>query len=441
MDRLYLPGQWRRLMLIASAGLAVCGIVAGADWPQWRGPSLNGSTSETNLPTQWSTTENLAWVAPLPGRSGATPIVSGDAIFLPSPDPEKNLHLLCIERKTGAVRWRRPMGGGDRYFGKNNMASPSAVTDGQVVVGMVGTGELAAFDFAGQDLWRRSLAREQGTLAVLFQYGSSPLLHAGRLYVQVLQRNPPTYGHVQDDKPGRESYLLCLEPATGKELWRHVRNTDAREEAMECYTTPMPLAGPQGAEIVVVGADAVTGHRPDTGQELWRYAGLNVKKIGGGRIVPSATVTPGLIFACGPKREKLVALRAGVRGALSEDHVAWTTAAYVPDVCTPLYYRDTLFVLDGDRQTLTAYDPPTGARRWQGRFPAREIFSASPTGADGRLYCLSEEGTVVVADAGAEFKILATIAMGEGPCHSSIAAAHGQLFIRTAKSLYCVGRR
>ena len=70
----------------------------------------------------------------------------------------------------------------------------------------------------------------------------------------------------------------------------------------------------------------------------------------------------------------------------------------------------------------------------------RDMFRASPAGADGKIYCLSENGTVVVRDAGKEFKILSAIRMGEAPVRSSMAVAHGELFIRTAQNLYCVGK-
>jgi outer membrane protein assembly factor BamB len=137
----------------------------------------------------------------------------------------------------------------------------------------------------------------------------------------------------------------------------------------------------------------------------------------------------------------LVALRAGGAGTVGEDQVAWRFTDQVPDVCTPLYYRDKLFVLDGDRQVLTCFQPATGEKLWQGKLGVREIFSASPTGADGRIYCLSESGTVVLLSAGNAFEILATIPMGEGPCASSIVAANSRLYLRTARTLYCIQNR
>ena len=359
----------------------------------------------------------------------------------PAPDEQKNLLLLCLDRKTGQVRWRKVVATGDRQMGRNNMASPSPVTDGKRVFSLFATGDLAAFDFSGQELWKRNLAKEYGRFANMWIYGSSPMLYGGKLYVQVLQRNPrpDDYTHASDDQPERESFLLCLDPQTGTNLWRHVRPTDAMSEAQEAYTTPIPYAGKEGAEILVVGGNYVTAHAPDTGAELWRCGGLNVRKEHYWRIVPSRG-------GGGRDDHRLRAeARSGSghqgRGQGPGDgrRISPGSSRSIPSDCvTPLVYQHRLFVLDGDHQVMTCLEPQTGAKKWQGNLGVQEIFRASPTGADGKIYCLSESGTVVVLDAGDEFKILATIRMGEAPVRSSIAVAHGELFIRTAKNLYCV---
>lgn len=408
------------------------------NWPQWRGPLFNGSTTETNLNTRWSKQKDLLWSTPLPGRSGATPVVWGDAVFVPSPDAQKNLQLLCLNRATGKVRWQRQVGAGDRVIGKNNMASCSAVTDGRRVYALFGTSDFAAFDFTGALVWQISLKQDFGAFADMFLYGASPLLFDNKLYVALLQRNPPTYGHAQDDQPERKSWLICLDPPSGKVLWRHERQTDAREEAMEAYTTPIPFAGANGIELIVVGADCVTAHRPSDGEEVWRYAGLNRKKNPGGRIVPSAVVSPGFVFAIGPKREQLVALHGGGSGLVGEEGVAWRTEQNIPDVPTPLCYQGRLFVLDGDRQTLTCFQPDNGRQLWQGRLGVREIFYASPTGADGKIYCFSEAGTLVTLSGGMTFEVLSSTTLGEGPCMSSVVISDGCLFLRTAENLHCL---
>src|ERR1700736_4310589 len=124
--------------------------VVAENWPQWRGPYFNGSTTETNLRSQWSKTENVAWCAPLPGYSGATPVIWDNSVFVSSPDEQKNLQLICLDRTTGQQRWQQKVANGDFEKGRNNAASPSPVTDGTRVFVMFATGDLAAFDFSGK---------------------------------------------------------------------------------------------------------------------------------------------------------------------------------------------------------------------------------------------------------------------------------------------------
>jgi outer membrane protein assembly factor BamB len=429
------------LILLTNLGLAGPRGLHAENWAQWRGPFFNGSTTETGLPTNWSKTDNIAWATPLPGRSGATPVVWGDSIFVSSPDTNRNLFLLCLARQDGHIRWQKQLATGDLEVGHNNLASPSPVTDGKTVYALYGTGDLAALDFTGQVLWARHLDKDFGKFSIMWLYGSSPLLAFGKLYVQVIQRNPSSYKHSKDDKPERESYLLCLDPKTGKDLWRQVRTTNAADESQESYATPIPFHHGNRDEILVAGGDCVTGHDPVTGKEFWRCFGLNPKGDHWRRLVPSPVTAEGFIYACGPKREPVLAIRAGGNGLITDTHIAWKHQESTPDVCTPLYYRGKLFVLDGDKHLLSCLDPKTGDKLWQGRVPAESVMRASLTGADGKLYCLDEAGNVFVLEAGTEFKLLNQIAMGEAPCRSSIAVSGGQLFIRTAKNLYCVGKK
>ena len=433
-----------RFITIA-AGLLFCSQLSSPadNWPQWRGPLFNGSTSEKNLPTLWSTSENVVWKTALPGSSGATPAIWGDHVFVSSPDAQKNLNLICLNRVDGTVRWQKQVAVGDKVIGRNNAASPSPVTDGKTVFVIFATGDLAAYDFSGKELWTRNIGKDFGKFANMWLYGSSPLLYKGKLYIQVLQREPipPDYTHAIDDKPHRESYLLCLDPKTGKDLWRHIRKTQAQMESNESYSTPIPFEGKNGTEILIVGGNCATGHDAKTGGENWRCDGLNAKDGQWMRTVPSPVTGAGMIFVCAPKKEPVFAIKSGGKGNITATHVAWKFDEYPSDCVTPLFYQDKLYVLDGDKQMVTCLDPKTGEKKWQGNLGVRDIFRGSPTGADGKIYCISERGTVVVLEAGKEFKILSTIPMSEEPCRASIAASQGQLFIRTAQNLYCIGKK
>lgn len=433
-----------RLQFAILAALSLTVAAHAENWPQWRGPAFNGSSPEKNLPETW-TKETVKWSTALPGPSGATPAVWGDSIFVTSPDKQKNLLLLCLDRKDGKVRWQKQLATGDINKGKGNMASPSPITDGKFVYVLFGTGDLAALDFEGNIQWQRNLGADYGRFAIMWLYGSSPLLFDGKLYVQVLQRTPAPadYPGLAGGDPARESYLLALDPANGKTLWKRVRPSAAKMESLESYATPIPATGADGkAQLLVVGGNCLTGHDAATGAELWRGYGLNPKDGEWMRIVPSPVVAAGLAIACGPKKEPMLAFRTDGKGDVTTTGLAWKSEdRKTPDVCTPAFDGQRLFVLDGDGNTLTCFDPKTGAKKWSGELPERAVIRSSPTVADGKVYIVNEKGTVMVCAAGDEFKVLATIPMGDAEgTRASIVVSGGQLFLRTTAALYCVGK-
>lgn len=434
-----------RAALIGVAMMGICfGMSAGDEgrnWPQWRGPNNNGTVEASGLPGAL-TTDHILWKAPMPGKAGATPVVWDDHVFVSSPDSGGNLVLLALNRRTGEELWRREVGVGDREQGRNNMAAPSPVTDGETVVAMFGTGDIAAFDFEGRPLWNRNLGREYGRFSIMWIYGSSPLLFEDRLYVQVLQRNPMPRDYPGfDGKPNRESYILCLDLKTGRNVWKHVRETDSTLESQESYATPIPHKGANGMELLIVGGDHVSGHRMDDGGEIWR-ARLYEKRDDWYRIVTSPVAADGLIYAAGPKGQPVVAYREGGRGDVTTTHVAWRFEENPTDWSTPLLMDGKMFVLDGGKKVLSRLDPATGRKLWSGSLPAREVLWSSPTGADGKIYLHSEDGKLIVCSAGDEFQVLGTLSFdGEGPCRGSVAVAQDQIFMRTAQNLYCIGKR
>ncbi len=436
------PAAPRTLLL--AAALAFTAAAQADNWPQWRGPAFNGSSTESGLPTTW-TKESAKWRTPLPGPGGATPAVWGDSVFVTSPNADKNLMLFCIDRKDGAVRWKQQLGTGDIDKGRGNMASPSPVTDGKTVYVLFGTGDLAALDFSGKVLWKRQLGADYGRFAIMWIYGSSPLLYDGRLYVQVLQRNPAPkdYPGLAGGSEARDSYLLALDPKTGKTLWKVERPSDAKMESQESYATPTPHLGPDGkAQILVAGGDCLTGHDAATGRELWRGYGLNRKSGEWMRIVTSPVSAAGLAVAAGPKKEQMLAFRTDGSGDISESGIAWKfDERKTPDVCTPALYQGRLFVLDGDSKTLTCLDPKTGDKKWQGSLDTRSVIRSSPVAADGKIYIIDEKGTVFICSAGEEFQVLGTVALGDADgTRASIAISDGDLFIRTTEALYCFGK-
>ena len=433
--------------------LALSLFADAGNWPQWRGPNFNGTAEEKELPTQWSQTEGVKWSVDMPGISGATPVVWGDRVFVMSPDKQKEQLLICISRKDGKVLWKQSVAGGMLDKGKGNSTSPSPITDGKTVWAFVGTGQLAAFDMDGKQLWLRDLAKDYGKFAIMWTYGSSPLLFAGKLYVQVLQRTPAPNdypGLGKTDAGDRESFVLALDPVSGKTLWKHVRPSDSIMESMESYSTPIPHTQGGKTQILIAGGDVLSGHDAETGAELWRGGGINNKKGKGGgewmRIVPSPVSAGEVAVVCGPKQSAMIAFKTDGKGDVTESGKAWAfDERKTPDCTTPAYHDGKLFVLDGDVQVMTCLDAKSGAKVWQvaltlDKTKGREIFRASPTVVDGKIYSLGERGTVVVQKESDGSQISVIAMGGEEGARSSIAVSDGQLFIRTTDKLWCIGK-
>ncbi len=431
------------LPTIAAVVLSVSPALA-ENWPQWRGPFFNGSTTETGLPATWDVKEktNVAWAAPMPGPAAATPAIWGGRVFVSSVDKDtKDLVALCLDAASGKVLWQKAVGKDRKApVGGNNMACPSPVTDGKSVWFYYGTGTLAAFDFEGKQLWARELEKDYGEFVVKYGYSSSPLLFKGRLYILVMQNaSPQKYGRTHDKRPGPlESFLLALDPASGKELWRHVRKTTATDESVESYLTPIPYEGSGRAEIIIPGGECVTGHDAATGDELWRWWYQPNDRQVWQRTVNSATPGDGLVFAVRPKNRSLYAIKGGGKGELGAGGLAWRLDKNVPDVITPLYYHGRLYVANDGSRVMACLDAKSGKKLWEANLEMKGVLRASPTAADGKVYVISQNGEVAVLAAGDEFKVLSRIEMGEGPCLASIAIAGGRLFIRTGKNLYCI---
>ncbi len=403
------------------------GSVAHADnWPQWRGPMMNGVSNEKNLPVSWTTEENVVWKLALPGLSGSTPIVWRDRVFLNVAEGS-DLYLWSVDRVKGTLVWKKLLGNGNVTMRKQNMSSPSPVTDGKNVYVMTGTGVLKGFDFSGKELWSRDLQREYGAFGLNWGYASSPLLAADALYIQVL------HGMKTDDP----SYVMRLDKNSGKTIWKVDRPTDAVMESPDSYTTPAVLRYGKTTELIVTGGDCVTGHDLRSGKELWRANGLNPEKNGNYRIVASPVIFNEIIYA--PTRVKpLLALKAGGRGDVTISHLLWSTING-PDVPTPVTDGQYFYVVN-DRGIMWCLDAKTGAEVYAQQRLKPGAYSGSPVLADGKIYVTNEDGLTSVVRAGAKFEVLAENMLNDY-CLSSPAISDGQIFIRTSQTLYCIGKK
>ena len=435
-------------------GMMICHGAWAADWPHWRGPNFDGSTQATGLPTDFSRDKHVKWVIDMPGPAGATPIILGDRVFLSTVDEAAGkLLAICIDRKTGKVLWQDEAGSGHRSYGEgdairldnySNYASPSPVTDGKVVVFFYGNGDLVGYDLAGKRLWGRNIQKDYGDFAFQWTFGASPTLYEGKLYLPVLQRDQPAAGGRGHE--GAESFILALDPTTGKEIWKHIRPTEAIVESRESYGSPIPYEFGGRKQIMIAGGDVLTGHDPENGEELWRWGTYNPDhREQWWRLVPSPVAGEGVALVCAPKKAPIYAVKIP-QSPNEKAELAWTSEgerAVASDVPTPAFSDGAFFVLNDQKPvSLSRVDPETGKAAWTTQMPGRHLYRGSPTVADGKVFCMNYRGDVVIVDARSGEK-LAEIPMGHEDDQytpSTIAIAHNQLFIRTQAKLYCVGK-
>ena len=414
----------------------------GNDWMNWRGPLYNGTSLQAdNLPASWSIEgdkKNIEWITELPGKGSSTPIIAGDHIFLTAESKDDDsLYAICISKTSGKILWKKKLGTG-REIRRNNMASPSAVTDGKYVYFLFGEGTFAGMDFKGKILWERNLEKDYGKLDLKFGYSSSPLLYNGKLYIPILRWLPRRMEISTGIKT--DSLLLAVDPKTGKTLWHSIRNTEAIKESKDSYVTPLPYKHGKNSGIILVGADEVTCHDPESGRQIWRYLFAEKKSVRW-RLVPTPVAADGLIFFTFPRGDTMRAIRPDKNNFIKTPKTVWEHEGNIPDVCSPAIYKGLLFILDTKSRFLTCFEPSNGKIVWEKKLPSKKNFFSSPTIADNKIYCISLGGDVFVLSADRKGELLAEFSLVSEKCSASIVVSGSSLFIRSPTRLIHVKAR
>jgi outer membrane protein assembly factor BamB len=429
-------------LVIGVAGVALAaGAVLGAAaqpvaWPQWRGP-FNTGMAAGDAPLRWDA-DDIQWQLEIPGRGHSTPVVAGNRLFLTTAVPtckgtppaargragggadaglEHRFEVLAIDRDSGRVAWQRtatvatPHEGYHRTYG--SFASNSPVTDGTRVFAFFGSRGLYAYTVEGEPLWQKDFGVKM-RMDMAFGEGTPLTLHDGRLLLH--------FDHLDT------GFLVMLDPATGREIWRTKRT--------EPYNWAAPfVARHDGRRQIIVSGLTVRGYDFETGTLLWEAAGL------GENTIPQPVQHADMIFAMsGHTVKMLMGIRLGRPGTLTgTDAIAWSTARGASYTPSPVIHDSRLYVLT-DTGMLSCLDAATGTPHYQqARLPKPYSFKASPVGANGRLYLASEEGDVVVVRMGDTFEVLATNAM---PGHSFIASpviVDGDIYLRSRTHLFRIG--
>ncbi len=439
-------------------------------WPQFRGAKGAGIADESNLPVHWSVTDNVAWSIEVPGRGWSSPILWGKKVFVTSaispssfkkpqagifgndyiaeltaqglPPAEINRRererdieateeltakvqwmVYCIDADTGRIEWTREAHKGKPFMGrhrKNSFASETPVTDGERIYAYFGNVGLFCYSMKGDLLWSHKW--DPHKMYLDFGTASSPVLHGDRIYIQ------------NDNE--EDCFLAAVNKMTGDEVWRVSRNAGTGRKSD--WATPYVWENKVRTEVIAIGRGQAISYGLD-GKELWHLKGLK------GQAAPLAISDSSLLYIgtgdqTGVTRP-MFAVRPGATGDISlnpeetgNTYVAWfldKASAYMP---SPLVYRDRMYVVY-DNGICTAFESGTGKQIYKARIGTGATFSSSPCAADGKIFCLSEEGDMYVLQAGDEYKLIAQNSLGE-MCLATPAIANSSLFIRTMTRLY-----
>lgn len=398
-------------LLIVLAG----GAARAEDWPEFRGPTGQGHSTEKGVPLEWSESRNVSWKTRVAGSGWSSPVVAGGRVWLTTALKERgaSLRALAFDVKTGQEIVNTEIfraRSADPLNPKNTLASPTPIVDGDRVYVHFGADGTAALTTAGEIVWKIRLSYDS-------QHGNggSPMLYRDLLIVSC--------------DGSDNAFVAAIDKATGKIRWK----TSRRQPWDQAYTTPLVIRVGDRDQLVSVGAYRAAAYDPESGREIWR-----VSYADGFSNVPRPVFGHGLVYiATGFQQPVLIAVRADGTGDVTRTHIAWTLRRSAPLTPSPLLLGDELYIVN-DGGIASCVDARTGAVHWQQRLGGN--FSASPVFADGRIYFLSEEGMATVIAPGKEFRKLATNTL-DGATLASMAVSGGSIFIRTHSHLYRIAEK
>jgi outer membrane protein assembly factor BamB len=408
----------KQLSLLLIAALAATPVSA-QEWTRFRGPNGTGISEAKGIPTNW-TEKDFRWRVEIPGESHSQPVIWGERVFVTSAskDQGRERFLVCLSKADGKELWRKTYTQPDKKPGNGNSgyANGSAVVDAErVIAPFVSESQfiVRAYDHAGKDLWERNL----GPFKSQHGYGASPMIHDGKVVI----------ANDQDDA----SFVAALDVKTGKTVWQTPRGAAPQGAA---YGTPCVLERGGKVELLLTSKNhGVSSLDPATGKMNWESPVFNL------RVAASPVVAGDVaIGSCGQGGgggNFLAAIRLGGKGNVSSSHLAYRLDKATPYVPTPIFHDGRLYLVS-DAGIGSCLEASTGKVIWSERLGTG--FFASPVLVDGKLYCPTTRGEMVVWATGDQFKVLGRSPLGEGT-HSTPCVDGDRLYQKTFSHLVCVG--
>jgi outer membrane protein assembly factor BamB len=417
--------QSAKTVVLLALAIALTPLLEAEDWPQFRGPTGQGISTETGLPLEWGAESGVAWRTPIPGKGWSSPIVHGERVFVTTATEEgRSFRLISLDRDTGKVVWDLEVFQQElesKMRSANSHATPTPVTDGRHTYVLAFDGSIAAVADDGTIAWtnRDYPFFSQHGLAV------SPRLFGDLLVVPFDWSSRGEDELVGFQKPWDQSFLVALDKNTGSLVWRGSRGLSRIG-----HVTPNVVRH-GGRDVLLSGAgDVIQGFDLATGERLW------TARSQGEGVVPSVVIGDGLVYtASGFEQPTVRAVRLGGQGDVTETHMAWEQTRAVPMMPSFLYVAPHLFTINESGIAL-CLDAKTGEVLGRRRLGGN--YSASPIYAERRIYFHSEEGETTIVEATPEMPTIATNSIPEHT-QASMAVSDGRIFLRTEKALYCIG--
>lgn len=403
-------------------------VSAAADWPRFRGPDGSSVSRDAHTPLTWSETENIAWKTPLPGFGTSSPIVVGERVLLtcysgyglnaeqPGREADLKRHLVCLDRRDGRVHWVRdvpaeqPEATYQDFLVLHGYASSTPASDGERVYACFGKSGTRAYDLEGHELWRFAV----GTQAHYWGSGGSPVLLGNLLLVNAAVESQT---------------LFALDKQTGQEVWR-------AKGLLSAWSTPVVVELPGGGqELVLSVRSKLLGFDPHSGEQLWTC------KTEQSYAAPTPAVRGDVLYAYAANPGQLIAVRSGGRGDVSQSHVLWRARGSGSGITSPLVFGEQVYSVD-DRGIATCVRASDGQLITTRRLAGGKFY-ASPVIAGDKLYAVSREAGVFVLQADSSLAPLAhnRFSADESVFNATPAISRGQLFLRSDRFLYCLGKR
>jgi outer membrane protein assembly factor BamB len=428
---------------VVTAFLLLGGLAWGDDWPAFRGPNGNGLSSEKKAPTVWAPDRNLVWKVSLPQPGNGSPIVVGDRVFVTCPEDPAGLKrsLHCFDRKDGKPLWVKSVDGkspgGDFRSYKhdtNFFSSSTPVSDGRVVVAWHDSAGLHAYDLGGKELWSRDL----GVFQHKWGHGSSPILHDGKVILNC--------------GPGVNAFVTALDLGTGKTLWKTDEPQDLDPARVAegfsdknrkglvtgSWATPVLATVDGKTQVVVAHATRLVAYDPADGRIVWSCDGNSFDR--GDVSYSSPMVAGDVVVTYGGYTGPGFGVRLGGSGDVTKTHRLWhkDDRGNPQSIGTGAFVDGRLYVPKAGANRIDCIDPRTGEALWSERW-AGDAFWGSVVQAGGLLYVTDQKGrTAVFRPDPAKLDLVAANELGE-KTNATPAVSDGRLFIRTQKSLWCIG--